>query len=66
MKTHVNRWPFSGKVKVIKSQQEYDAAMARLSALMGINLVSGSEEEAELELLALVIEDYERGIFLEK
>ncbi|HEX7982707.1 MAG TPA: hypothetical protein VF616_04270 [Duganella sp.] len=54
------------KVKVIKSQQEYDAAMARLSELMGVDLVSGSEEEAELELLALVIEDYERGIVLEK
>ena len=50
------------KVKIIKSEKEYEAAMARLSALMDIDVVPGSEEEAELELLALVIEDYERGV----
>ena len=50
------------KVKIIKSEKEYEAAMARLSALMDIDMVPGSEEEAELELLALVIADYERGV----
>jgi HTH-type transcriptional regulator/antitoxin HigA len=50
------------KVKIIKSEKEYEAAMARLSNLMDIDMVPGSEEEAELELLALVIEDYERAI----
>lgn len=50
------------KVKVIKSEKEYEAAMARLSSLMDADPAPDSEEEAELELLALVIEDYERGI----
>lgn len=50
------------KVKIIKSEKEYEAAIARLSALMDIDVVPGSQEEAELELLASVIEEYERGI----
>lgn len=47
-------------VRVIKTQHEYETAMARLSALMDMNIESGSVEEGELELLALVIEAYER------
>ena len=47
-------------VKVIKNEQDYEQAMARLSALMSRNPKSGSKEENELELLALVIRDYER------
>lgn len=47
-------------VRVIKTQHEYEAAMARLSALMDMDIETGSNEEAELELLALVIEAYER------
>ena len=50
------------QIRVIKSQSEYDNAMSRLSALMDQDPVSGSEEEAELELLALVIEAYESKI----
>ena len=47
-------------VKIIKSTEEYEAAMARLSALMSLNPKANSQEENELELLALVIEDFER------
>lgn len=47
------------QVRVIKTQNEYDAAMARLSALMDMDFATGSDEEAEIELLALVIESYE-------
>jgi len=47
-------------VRVIKTQHDYETAMARLSALMDMNIESGSVEEGELELLALVIEAYER------
>lgn len=47
-------------VKIIKSEKDYDAAMARLSALMSIDLKPNSKEENELELLALVIQDFER------
>ncbi len=49
------------QVRVIKTQCDYDAAIVRLSALMDQELMSGSNKEAELELLALVIESYERS-----
>ncbi len=48
------------KVKVIKNEEDYQAAMSGLSELMSRNIASGSTEEDELELLALVIQDYER------
>ena len=48
-------------VRVIKTQRDYDAAIARLSSLMDEDFASGSSKEAELELLALVIESYERS-----
>jgi HTH-type transcriptional regulator/antitoxin HigA len=47
-------------VKIIKSAEDYEAAMARLSALMSLNPKHNSKEENELELLALVIQDFER------
>jgi len=47
-------------VKIIKNEKDYQAAMARLSALMSLDLAPNSEEENELELLALVIQDFER------
>jgi len=49
------------QVRVIKTQRDYDAAIARLSALMDEDISPGSIEEAELELLALVIESWERS-----
>ncbi len=49
-------------IKVIKSSDDYAQAMARLSALMSLDPEAGSNEDNELELLALVIEDYERKI----
>ncbi len=49
-------------IKVIKSGNDYAQAMARFTALMTIDPKDGSKEDGELELLALVIEDYERKI----
>lgn len=49
------------EVRVIKTQREYDAALARLSVLMDEEFSQDSKKEAELELLALVIESYERN-----
>jgi HTH-type transcriptional regulator/antitoxin HigA len=49
-------------IKVIKQREDYGRAMERLSALMGLDPQPGSEQENELELLALVIEDYERKV----
>lgn len=47
-------------IKVIKEREDYTQAMARLSVLMDLDPKPGSQEEDELELLALVLEDYER------
>lgn len=47
-------------VKIIKSEKDYQAAMNRLSDLMSRDLKPGSNEEDELELLALVVHDFER------
>ena len=49
-------------IKVIKSSDEYSQAMARIFALMALDLKADSKEGSELELLALVVEDYERKI----
>ncbi len=49
-------------IKVIKSGNDYAQAMAKLTALMALDPKEGSKEDNELELLALVIEDYERKI----
>lgn len=49
------------QVRVIKTQRDYDAALARLSALMDEEFAPGSSKEVELELLALVVESYERS-----
>lgn len=49
------------QVRVIKTHRDYDAAVVRLSALMDEDMAPGSSKEAELELLALVIESYERS-----
>ena len=49
------------QVRVIKTQRDYAASLARLSALMDQKFAHGSNQENELELLALVIEAYERS-----
>ena len=49
------------QVRIIKTQRDYANALARLSALMDKEFKPGSNEEAELELLALVVESYERS-----
>ncbi|MCF8152005.1 MAG: ImmA/IrrE family metallo-endopeptidase [Burkholderiaceae bacterium] len=50
------------KLKLIKNESDYNEAMARLSALMAANPGAGSADENELDILALVVEDYERKI----
>jgi HTH-type transcriptional regulator/antitoxin HigA len=49
-------------IKIIKTGNEYAQAMARLSMLMTLDPKVGSNEGNELELLALIVEDYERKI----
>ena len=50
----------SKQIRVIKTQRDYEYAVARLSALMDEDIKPHANQEAELELLALVIESYER------
>lgn len=47
------------QTRVIKTQRDYDDALARLSALMDDEIKPGSSKEDGLELLALVIKSYE-------
>ncbi len=47
-------------IKIIKSEKDYDAAIERLSALMSCDIQPDSSEESEMELLTLVIAEYER------
>lgn len=49
------------QIRVIKTQRDYDDAVARLSGLMDEEIKVGSNKEGELELLGLVIESYERS-----
>lgn len=45
------------KIKIIKTDAEYEQALARADALM--DAPPGSSQEEELELIALLIEKYE-------
>ncbi|TAE27575.1 MAG: transcriptional regulator [Cytophagales bacterium] len=46
-------------LKVIKNEQEYENALARVYELMQVDLPDDSQESDELEVLALLIEHYE-------
>jgi len=48
-------------VRVIKTDDEYEIALARLSDLMDQDIKEGTDLENELDLLALVIREYERS-----
>lgn len=47
-------------VKIIKSEQEHEAALVRLRELFDIDPAPDTPEDDEFQLLALVIKDYER------
>lgn len=51
------------KAKVIKTRKEHQAALARVYALMEMDPKAGSPAFDELELLALLVEDYENKHF---
>ena len=51
------------QVKIIRSHEEHQKALARASKLMNLDPSPGSEEADELELLFLVIGDYEEKHF---
>ena len=45
------------KIKILKTEDEYEAALARIESLMDAE--PGSSQEEELELLVLLVENYE-------
>lgn len=49
-------------IQVIRTRSEYERALHALSQLMDKNPPSGSKDENTLELLVLVIKDYEQRI----
>lgn len=51
------------QVKVIRTAQEHKTALARASKLMEVDPPRGTPEGDELDLLVLVIADYERKHF---
>ena len=50
-------------IKLIKSNQEHEQALARLMSLMDTDPQPNSAEEGELDVLALLIEKYEQEMF---
>lgn len=53
----------SAQIRVLKTDGDHAAAVARLSELMDMDPAEGSGEAAELELLALLIQSYEQTKF---
>jgi antitoxin component HigA of HigAB toxin-antitoxin module len=47
------------QVRIIRTHDEYEAALARLTVLMRTDLASGSTAEDEFELLRRVVADFE-------
>ncbi len=46
--------------KVIKTEEQYEEALARVETLLDIDPETGTDESDELELLTLLIVDYEK------
>lgn len=51
------------KPHVLRSDEEHDAAVAEIDALLDCDIVPGSEEEDRLEFLALLVERYDEEHF---
>jgi HTH-type transcriptional regulator/antitoxin HigA len=47
-------------IRVIKGRDDYDLALQHLAALIDQQFAAGSSEEADLELVALVIDAYDQ------
>jgi HTH-type transcriptional regulator/antitoxin HigA len=49
-----------GAVRALRTEEEYDRALAEVEGLMGRNPAAGSEDAARLEGLSVLVEHYER------
>lgn len=47
------------KLKPIKSERQYEEALARIYALMQENLTPKSKDSDELEVLSILVKEYE-------
>jgi HTH-type transcriptional regulator / antitoxin HigA len=47
------------KIKPIKTETDYDEAIARINQLLDLNPEPGSEGDNELEILSTLVEAYE-------
>jgi HTH-type transcriptional regulator / antitoxin HigA len=47
-------------LKLIKTEDQYDDALERIYRLINSEVQEGSDEEAELEVLSLLVKEYER------
>ncbi|MDT5427516.1 hypothetical protein RND20_005815 [Providencia rettgeri] len=55
------------RLRILKNDSDYDEAMERISELMDLNPEVDSDDGNELEMIALLIEDYEKkNCFIEK
>ncbi len=52
-------WRKFAMLKIIKTEEEYEIALEKAYSLMQHDIVSGSEQADELELITLLIEHYE-------
>ena len=50
-------------LKPIKTQADYDIALERVYKLMHKNIVPNSKESDELEILSILIKDYESKVY---
>ncbi|MES2703448.1 MAG: transcriptional regulator [Bacteroidota bacterium] len=50
-------------IKPIKNNKQYEAALKRIYTLMQSELKENSEESDELEILSLIVKDYEQQHF---
>lgn len=51
------------QLKIIKTEQDHQQALARLMALMDLDPNENSAEQDEIDVLAVLIEKYERETF---
>lgn len=51
------------QLKIIKTEQDHQQALARLMALMDLDPTENSPEQNELDVLAVLIEKYEQEVF---
>lgn len=51
------------QLKIIKTEQDHQQALARLMALMDLDPAENSPEQNELDVLAVLIEKYEQETF---